>query len=345
MLMSATSAVSVKYGSGPFYFVRRQILSGVLPGMVLFFFFGLIDYRRWKQFALGALILSIVALLMVYIPGVGQVRGGARSWIGIGSLGFQPSELVKLSFLIYVSAWLATRKGSDAHTIQEGLIPFLGTVGTVMLLLILQPDTGSMAVIVGTALALYFVSGAPISWFLFLCAAGAGIMGLLIRTSPYRAARFLTFMHPELDPLGKGYQINQALLAIGSGGFWGVGYGESRQKFLYLPEVESDSISAIMAEELGFIGIAIFLVLYSLLIWRAITIAREARDPFGMYLAAGVAAMLTIQLFLNVGSMAGIVPITGVTLPFVSHGGSAMTILLGMIGLLAAIPRGNSRRV
>lgn len=345
MLMSATAASSVKYGSGPFYFVQHQLLSGVLPGLVLFLIFGLTDYRNWKQFAIGALVVSIIALLLVFVPGIGQVRGGSRSWIGIGSFNFQPSELVKLSFLIYVSAWLAARKGADAHNVQDGLLPFLGAVGIVMMLLILQPDTGSMAVIVGTALALYFVSGAPVSWFLFLCAAGAGIVSLLIRTSPYRAARFLTFMHPELDPLGKGYQINQALLAIGSGGFWGVGYGESRQKFLYLPVVESDSISAIMAEEIGFIGIVVFLILFSLLVWRAIVIAREARDPFGMYLAAGIAAMLVIQLFLNIGSMVGLVPITGVTLPFVSHGGSAMTILLGMIGLLAAIPRGNNRRV
>jgi cell division protein FtsW len=345
MLMSATAATSVKHGGSAFYFIEHQLTDGVLPGLVLFLIFGLVDYRTWKRFALPALGLSIGALLLVYIPGIGQMRGGSRSWIGLGSFGFQPSELVKLSFLIYVSAWLAAKKGAGAHSLQDGLVPFLLALGSVMLLLILQPDTGSMAVIVGTALALYFVSGAPVSWFLFLCAAGAGIVGLLIRTSPYRAARFMTFMHPELDPLGKGYQINQALLAIGSGGFWGVGYGESRQKFLYLPEVESDSISAIMGEELGFIGIVIFLSLFSLLVWRAIMIAREARDPFGMYLAAGIAAMLSIQLFLNVGSMAGLVPITGVTLPFFSHGGSAMTILLGTIGLLAAIPRGNSRRV
>lgn len=345
MLLSATTAISAQHDNSPFYYVQRQVLIGVLPGLALFLFFAFTDYRRLKDFAFVALILSILALVLVYIPGIGQIRGGSRSWVGLGPLSFQPSELVKLTFLVYVAAWLAARKGSDAHDLEKGLIPFLAAVGAVMLLLVLQPDTGSMAVIVGTALALYFISGAPLSWFLFLSAAGAGIVGLLIRISPYRAARFMTFLHPELDPMGKGYHINQALLAIGSGGFWGVGYGASRQKFLYLPEVESDSIAAIMAEELGFLGITIFLVLYGLLIWRAITIAREARDPFGMYLAAGIAAMLTIQLFLNVGSMAGLVPITGVTLPFFSHGGSAMTILLGLVGLLAAIPRGNLRRV
>ncbi len=344
-LLSATAAVSVQHGSGPFYFVTRQFLNGVLPGLVLFGVFGLVDYRRWRPLAFAAFALSIISLVLVYIPGIGEMRGGARSWIALGPIGFQPSELVKLTFLIYVSAWLAARKGSDAHDVHEGLIPFLGAVGAVMFLLILQPDTGSMAVIVGTALALYFLSGAPVSWFLFLCTAGAGILGFLIRTSPYRAARFMTFLYPELDPMGKGYHINQALLAIGSGGFMGVGYGESRQKFLYLPEVESDSIVAVMGEELGFIGVLTLLALFTVLIWRAITIARDARDPFGKYLAAGIASMLTIQVFLNVGSMTGLVPITGVTLPFFSHGGSAMTVLLGLVGLLASIPRGNLRRV
>ncbi len=344
-LLSATSAVSVQHGSGPFYFVTRQLLNGVVPGLVAFAIFGLVDYRRWRPFAFAALVLSIVSLLLVYIPGIGEMRGGARSWVALGPIGFQPSELVKLTFLVYVSAWLAARKGSDAHDFHQGLIPFLAAVGTVMGLLILQPDTGSMAVIVGTALALYFLSGAPVSWFLFLCAGGVGLLAFLIRTSPYRAARFMTFLYPELDPMGKGYHINQALLAIGSGGFMGVGYGESRQKFLYLPEVESDSIVAVMGEELGFIGIAVLLTLFTALVWRAITIARETRDPFGRYLAAGIAVMLTIQLFLNVGSMTGLVPMTGVTLPFFSHGGSAMTILLGLIGLLAAIPRGSLRRL
>lgn len=345
MLMSATSAISVQRGAGPFHYVQRQLVNGVLPGMVLFGIFGLVDYRRWKEFAFGAFVFSIVALLMVYIPGLGEMRGGSRSWVSIGPLGFQPSELVKLTFLIYVSAWLAARKGSDAHDVRQGLIPFFGAVGVVMLLLILQPDTGSMAVIVGTALSLYFLSGAPVSLFLFLCGLGVGGLTLLIRSSPYRAARFMTFLYPELDPMGKGYHINQALLAIGSGGFFGVGYGESRQKFLYLPEVESDSIVAVMGEELGYVGIVVLITLFAVLIWRALAIVREARDPFGRYLAAGIAAMLSIQVFLNVGSMTGLVPMTGVTLPFFSHGGSAMTVLLGLIGLLAAIPRGNLRRV
>ncbi len=345
MLLSATSAVSVQHGGDTFFFVKRQLLNGVLPGMALFLVFGLVDYREWKRFAFAAFCLSLLALALVYVPGIGQLRGGSRSWIALGPIGFQPSELVKLTFLLYLSAWLAARKGAEAHAFQEGLIPFFGAIAGVMLLLIFQPDTGSMAVIVGMALALYFVSGAPLSLFALLCALGAGVIAFLIRASPYRAARFTTFLYPELDPMGKGYHINQALLAIGSGGWFGVGYGESRQKFLYLPEVESDSIIAVVGEEIGLIGIALFMAFYGALVWRAISIAREARDPFGMYLAVGIASILMIQLVLNVGSMTGLVPMTGVTLPFLSHGGSAMTILLGLMGLLAGIPRANLRRV
>lgn len=345
MLLSATAAASTQHGDTAYFFVRRQLLNGVLPGLGLFAVMALVDYKIWKRFAFVAFVASITALLLVYIPGLGQMRGGSLSWVAIGPLGFQPSEVVKLTFLLYLAAWLAARKGSDAHSFQEGVIPFAGSVGAVVLLLVMQPDTGSMAVILGTALVLYFLSGAPIRWFLGMSLAGGGLIAFLIRTSSYRAARFMTFLYPELDPMGKGYHINQALLAIGSGGWMGVGYGESRQKFLYLPEVEADSIIAVIGEELGFLGIVLFVMMYGALVYQAVRIAREARDPFGMYLAAGIGTMLFVQFVLNVGSMTGLLPMTGVTLPFVSHGGSAMTILLGLMGLLAAIPREQSRRV
>ena len=343
MLMSSTAAVSVQRAGDPFFYLKRQLLSGVLPGAILFGFFAFVDYRSWKKVSIFAFIGSILLLALVYVPGIGQMRGGARSWVEIGPIGFQPSELVKLTFLIYVSAWLAAREGKRAHSLEEGLVPFLAALGSVMLLLVLQPDTGSMSVIVAMALAVYFVSGAPIGWFVGLSGAGAGLLWFLIKTSPYRAARFMTFLHPELDPQGKGYHINQALLAIGSGGIWGVGYGQSRQKFLYLPEVESDSIVAVMAEELGLIGIVVFLALYLALVWRCLKIAKESEDRFGMYLAIGIASLLMAQLILNVGSMAGLIPMTGVTLPFFSHGGSAMTVLLGAMGLVAGIPRAYRR--
>ena len=338
MLFSATVAVGVQHSGDSLYFVKSQLLKGVIPGLFLFLLAALIDYRTWRTWALGALLGSIVLLLLVYIPGVGIMLNGARGWIRVLGVQLQPSELVKLTFIVYLAAWLAGRKTDVAHSVETGLIPFLGALGSVMFLLIMQPDTGSMMVIVGTSHAMYFLSGAPISWFVLLSATGSGLLALLIKSSPYRAARFMVFLRPELDPKGVGYHINQAVLAIGSGGWLGLGYGQSRQKYLYLPAVESDSIIAITAEELGFVAICLLLVLFGALIWRCFAIARESKDPFGTYLAAGVGMMLAIQIVMNIGSMTGLLPITGVTLPFISHGGTAMVVVLGAMGLVAGIP-------
>lgn len=344
VLMSASGPVAFQRTGDSFYYVKHQLLSGILPGAILFFFFALIDLRRWKRAAFLALIVSIVLLVLVYIPGIGVIVNGARGWVQLGPIRVQPSEFVKLTFLIYLSAWLASRKGSEAHDPETGLLPFLISVGSVMLLLVLQPDTGSMGVIVGTSVLLYFASGAPVMWFAGLCGAGLGFLWILIKLSPYRAARFMTFMHPELDPRGIGYHINQAYLAIGSGGWFGLGYGHSRQKFLYLPEVESDSIVAVFAEEMGWLVTAGLIIVYGILIWRCLMIAREQRDRFTSFIALGVGCWLGIQIFMNIGSMAGLVPITGVTLPFFSNGGSAMTVILAAMGMVAGLPRLNSSR-
>ncbi len=338
MLMSATGPIGVARTGDSLSFVKHQIFSGLLPGMVAFFTLAIIDYRHLRPLAFFALLATFVLLILVYIPGIGLVINGSRSWVHLGPIQFQPSELVKLTFLIYLSAWLAARQGSQGD-VQASLLPFLGTLGAVILLLVLQPDTGTMVVIVCMSLAVYFLSGAPITWFVLLGGMGATLITMLIKLSPYRAARFMTFLHPELDPKGIGYHINQAILAIGSGGLWGVGYGHSRQKFLYLPEVESDSISAVIAEEMGFIVIVVMLAAFGYLIWRCFLIARESKDPFGASIAAGVGAWIAIQVIMNIGSMCGLLPITGITLPLISHGGSATTVLCGALGLVAGIPR------
>ncbi|MBP7133955.1 putative lipid II flippase FtsW [Patescibacteria group bacterium] len=344
MLMSASGPIAVQRTGNSLFYVRNQLLKGVFPGALAFLFFSFLDYKRLKSLAFIGLIASIIALLLVYIPGIGVMINGARGWVRLGMIQFQPSEIAKLSFVIYLAAWLSTRKGDEAHRIDTGLLPFLGALGAVMLLLILQPDTGSMMVIVATALLLYFLSGAPVGWFVGLSGIGAGLLWALIKFSPYRTARFTVFLHPELDPQGIGYHINQAILAIGSGGFWGVGYGHSRQKFLYLPEVESDSISAVIAEEMGFVVIALLLSALGVLVWRCFKIAKEARDPFAAYIAAGIGGWIAVQAVVNIGSMSGLMPMTGVTLPFISYGGSAMTIMLAAMGIVAGIPYRQSHR-
>lgn len=337
MLMSATGPIAVQRAGDSLFYVKGQLIKGILPGMVAFFIFAFSDYRWLKKFAFVGLVMSIVLLLLVYIPGIGVMINGAHGWIRLGMVQFQPSEFTKIAFLVYAAAWLSSRRGDEAHRLDTGLVPFLGALGAVMLLLILQPDTGSMMVIVATSLMMYFISGAPVVWFVGLSGVGAGLLWLLIKFSPYRAARFMVFLHPELDPKGIGYHINQAILAIGSGGFWGVGYGRSRQKFLYLPEVESDSISAVIAEEMGFFVIAFFLLAVAFVTWRCFQIARETRDPFASYLAAGIGGWLGIQTIINIGSMSGVLPMTGVTLPFVSYGGTAMSIMLAAMGIVAGI--------
>lgn len=344
VLWSATGPVAIARAGNSLYFVKRQLINGIIPGLILFFSLSVIDYRTWKPLAIVGLGASLVLLTLVFIPGLGLELGGARGWIRIGSFSLQPTEFVKLTFLLYLSAWLANREGQrEHHTLENGLIPFLGALGSVVLLIVLQPDTGSMAVIVLMSLFVYFLSGAPVRWFASLSIVGAALLFFLVRHSQYRAARFMAFLHPELDPLGVGYHINQAILAIGSGGVFGLGYGHSRQKFLYLPEVEADSISAVMAEELGFIVMTLFLVALAVLVVRCLKIAREARDPFGRYLAAGIGVWVAVQIFLNMASMTGIMPMTGVTLPFISHGGSAMVSLLAAMGLVSGIPRANAR--
>jgi cell division protein FtsW len=344
LLFSATVAVGVQRAGDSLFFVKNQLIKGVIPGTFAFLLAALIDYRTWRTWALGALVVSIGLLLLVYVPGVGVILNGARGWIRIAGLQFQPSEIVKVSFIVYLAAWLASRKADEVRKLETGLVPFLLALGSVMFLLIMQPDTGSMMVLVGTSLTMYFLSGAPVSWFVLLCALGSGLLALLIKISPYRAARFMVFLRPELDPKGIGYHINQAVLAIGSGGWLGLGYGQSRQKYLYLPEVESDSIVAVVAEELGFLAICLLLVLFGALVWRCFSIARESKDPFATYLAAGVGMMLVVQCVMNIGSMTGLLPITGVTLPFVSHGGTAMVMIMGCMGLIAGIPSRQSAR-
>jgi cell division protein FtsW len=345
MLISASGPVAFQRTGDSLFYVKGQLLKGVLPGMIAFFLFAWIDYRTWRAYAGAALVASIILLVLVYIPGIGLKLGGARGWVHLFGVQFQPSELVKFTFLIYLSAWLAARKAGEAHSIEQGLIPFVLALGSVMLLLLLQPDTGSMMIIVGTSLLLYFLSGAPYTWFLGLSVVGSGLIAALVKWSPYRAARFMVFLHPELDPKGIGYHINQAALAIGSGGWFGVGFGHSRQKFLYLPEVESDSIIAVIAEEMGFLFICLLVFLFAGLVWRCFRIARECRDPFGAYLAVGVGGMIGLQVLLNMGSMNGLLPMTGVTLPFISYGGSSMTVLLAALGLVAGIPGRQTHRV
>jgi len=338
ILLSASGPISFHAYSDPLYFVRRQVLLGILPGFVAFYFFSRVDTKLLERLAIPAFIVTMCLLVSVFIPGIGHAVGGSRSWIRLAGVQFQPSEFAKFAFLIYVSAWLASR-GSRASMTLEHAVSYFGALGLVVALLIFEPDTGTMAVIAGTSMLLYLTAGAPFIWFATVSGAFAALFLALVSLAPYRAARLMTFIHPELDPQGIGYHVNQAILAVGSGGLFGLGYGQSRQKFLYLPEAQGDSVFAVFAEELGFFAVLALLVLIGALVWRCFWIARRAETKFDMLFSAGVGIWIGVQTIVNISSMIGLMPMTGVTLPFVSYGNSSLVSLFAALGVVASAQR------
>ncbi len=340
MLLSASAPNGYATFGDSYYFIKHQTIFGLLPGIGALIVFSKIPYTFWKKHAWNLLIISLVLLVLVFIPGLSAGIGTANSWISIGGFfSLQPSEIVKLTFLFYLAAWLGQRDSHGVRDVHSGFLPFALVLGSILLLLILQPDVGTMSIIAAMSLVVYFVAGAPLAYVFGLIAAGFGALGLLISAAPYRAARFTTFMHPELDPQGIGYHINQALLAIGSGGFFGVGYGHSRQKFQYLPEVSGDSIFAVIAEELGLFLSTLVIGGFLLFLWRTLDIAKRAPDKFSRYVVVGVGAWIAIQAFVNIGSMVALMPITGVPLPFISYGGTSLAISMAAVGVVLNISK------
>ncbi len=339
MLVSATGPLGFERFGDTYWFVKHQLLFGMVPGLTAMAVLSRVPYTFWRSMAGVLLIVSIALLVLVFIPGIGADFGTSQSWVSVAGFSFQPAEIVKLTFLLYLAAWFEARAGKDLERPSSGLIPFVTTLGIVVLLMALQPDVGTMAIVVAIAGAVYFAAGAPWLHLAVLASGGAGLFALLIKVAPYRAARFMTFLHPELDPQGVGYHINQALLAVGSGGLFGMGYGHSRQKFQYLPEVAGDSIFAVIAEELGFFLSVGLLLLYVFLAKRLLRTAAQAPDAFGQFVCVGVMAWVVFQAFVNIGAMLGLLPITGVPLPLVSYGGTSTVMVLSAFGIVLNISR------
>jgi len=312
-----------------FYYLKLQIQWAVLGllGLLGGLFFNL---KRLKTIAFPLLIMAILFLIAVLVPRVGIKALGARRWLGVGPFRFQPSELAKFAFILWAAAFLSNKKKT---------LPFLGILGFLGGLIILQPDLGTALILVSSGLVVYFVSGAPI-WEIGLIGLIGLIGGLgLIFSSPYRKERFLTFLNPTRDPLGASYHIRQILIALGSGGFWGVGLGQSRQKYEYIPMATTDSIFAIIAEEIGFVGAMVVVLLFLVFIWRGLKIAKEAPDEFSKLLAVGITSWIGLQALLNFGAMTALIPLTGIPLPFVSYGGSSLVLSLVAVGILGNISR------
>lgn len=288
------------------------------------------------------LLGNLILMVLVFVPVIGMKFGNARSWINVfGFTTFQPSEPLKLVFILYLASWLAARTEKTKKDFSTTLIAFSAIIGIVIALLIFQPDVGTLGIIVITSFLMYFLADKPLSHIAIMFSAGIASLIVLIKIAPYRLNRFLVLFNQDNDPMGAGWQIRQALIAVGSGGIFGTGLGLSVQRFGYLPEPMADSIFACFAEETGFVGSLIVVVLFLIIVWLGFKIAKNTKNNFEKLTALGIIGWLSVQAMINIGAMLKIVPLTGVPLPFISYGGSAMIAELTSIGILLNISKNN----
>ena len=342
VLASVSASFSLQRFGTTFYFLIHQITHGLLPGLLFGSIAFFIPLALVKRFSLPLLIGVIILVGLVFIPGIGVKSGEALRWVSFFGFSFQPSELLKPAFIVYLAAWLASRVSQKNK--NATLLPFVGILGAISLFLIAQPAVSTLGIIGITGLAMYFFAGTPVWHTALLLFGGLGGLFVLMKLAAYSKLSYVlnrvaVFLDPSLDPLGKGYQIQQALIGIGSGGITGVGLGLSFQKFGSLPEPIGDSIFAIFAEEIGLLGAVFLILLFLAFAWRSFVIAQRAQDPFAKNAAIGVACWICVQAFINMGAMIGLLPLTGVPLPFISYGASALIAELIGIGILLNISK------
>lgn len=326
------------YGEGTNSFYLWRTFLHVLLGMGILFATTVIPYRVWERTAKALFFASIGLLILVLIPGINAGWGTSWSWLRVGPFSLQPSEVLKLTLIFYLSVWLQKRE-QLIETFKEGFVPFVTLLLISTFFIAIQPDLGSFLVICAIASAMFFIAGGNF-FHLLLGGASAAVLGLpIILQKEYIRARFVAFLYLNDQNIADkfGYQIRQALITIGSGGFFGVGYGKSTQKFGYLPEVKGDMIFSAMAEELGFFRLLIVLSMYALLVYRGYRIAENAPDRFGFLLATGITTWIAVQTLVNIAVNTGLFPLTGLTLPFISYGGSSLVTLLAAVGILLNI--------
>jgi len=315
--------------SDPYFFAKQQ-LKWIFAGIVFMVIGASINYLYWKKIAKYAFIGTVILLILVLIPGFSARVLGARRWISLGSLSFQPSELAKLSLAIYIAYLI---------DIKESFFKIISSIAAVAFLVMLQPDLGTNIVIVSIGIGQLFVAGLPLVHLVGVIFSGGAVASLLILFSDYRRQRLMTFLESSVDPLGNSYHMRQILLALGSGGIFGTGLGQSRQKHLFLPETASDSVFAVIAEEIGFVGSVILISLLTFFIIRIFRIAKNAPDNFSKLLATGIGLWIGGQMFLNISSMVALTPLTGIPLPFFSYGGSSLVMVLFAVGILLNISK------
>jgi cell division protein FtsW len=338
MIASASTVVAFEkfHDQNNYYYVWKQ-LGALVVGFVAMGFFSNFDYRNLKKVSLPLMVITLFLLVAVFLPVIGSSAKGASRWINIGT-SFQPSELAKITFVIYLAAWLESKK-LELHRLSKALFPFMIMLAVISFLIILEPDLGTLTIIISTATIMFFVAGAPV-WHLGSLGAFLGLTFIgFIKSAPYRWERFTTFLNPSNEMLDSSYHINQAFIAVSQGGLWGKGFGQSLQKMRYLPEPHTDSIFAIVSEELGFFRSSFVLLGYLYLFYQGIKTAKNCRDDFGKLLAVGIVSSLLIQAIINISAMLGLVPLTGVTLPFISYGGTSLVISFIQIGMLLNISK------
>ena len=339
MIYSASYIWAEYKFDNPFKYVINQGIF-VLLGIILLFIVSKINYKIYYDKANLILLICLILLILVLIPGLGIVRNGSRSWFGIGSFSIQPSEFSKIGLIIFTSKYLS-KSNKFLKDYKKGVFPILFILLLIFGLIMLEPDFGTGMIIVVTIIALLFIAGVNMKFFLYFCLLGIiGIVGLII-IAPYRMDRITSFLNPWSDPLGTGFQIIQSLYAIGPGGLFGTGYLNSRQKNFYLPEPQTDFIFSIIAEEFGIVGALVVLSLFALLLTCCIKITLKQEDKFAKYLCFGLTFQLIVQVIMNLSVVIGLIPVTGVTLPFLSYGGSSLLTSLIGIGIILNISKNN----
>ena len=329
MIYSASNIWSEYKFNTPFKYVRNQSIF-FLIGLVLMYIVSNINYEVYYKYSKYILFICIILLLLVLIPGIGTVRNGSRSWFGIGSFGIQPSEFTKIALIIFTSKYLTNYKK---------ILPIIIITLSIFAIIMLQPDFGTGTILVMTIFGILFVNGMDISFIVKIGIIGIIGVVILIILAPYRLSRILSFVDPWRDPLGSGFQIIQSMYAIGPGGLFGLGFGNSIQKHFYLPEPQTDFIFSIISEEFGFVGILIVSLLFIIIIYNSIIVALSCKDKFGKNIAFGIIFGISFQCLLNLMVVVGLVPVTGVTLPFLSYGGSSLLVSMASMGIILNVSK------
>jgi len=338
LLAVYTSSFAVAYndfGDANYFVFRQAIFAGA--GMCALVFFMYFDYNRLRRWSVVGLMAALIGLLLVLSP-LGVERNGAQRWIEFGPVSLQPSEFAKLAVVVYISAWLASR-GEQVRDFSLGFVPFVLLLSVIGGLIISEPDMGTTIIVVLTACTLFFVAGAPLYHLGLLLGAGATVSYFMIQTKDYQLDRIESFLRPESDPQGVGFQIIQLLVALGSGGPFGIGWAESRQKHLYVPGSHTDGVFAILGEELGFVGLMAIMGLFVFFIYRGLKVTMRSKDNFAMLLAIGITSWIGYQTLINIAGITRTTPLTGVPMPFLSYGGSALIALLAAVGVLLNVSR------